>query len=147
MRVAGMVFEHILTPNPSGIWQSLQVAESGGVWGASARRVDETPIQVAPRGERSTRTLSVTMPEPPRLLTPIDGATVDVSSLEVTCSVSMPEEIVSVRLNGREAEVRGERATASVILEPGPNRLTALIWRHSGLYRSFALGQVTRKES
>jgi hypothetical protein len=154
-RVAGIAFDHILTPNPSGVWRSLQAADPGGAWGDGTRPSAEARIeaaagsqtQPAPRVEGSTRTLSVTMPEPPLLLAPFDGATVDESSLEVTCSVSMPEEIVSVRINGTEAEVSGERATASVILEPGPNRLTALIWRHSGLYRSFALGQVIRKES
>ena len=156
IRLAGMAIEQILTPNATGIWSRLETARSGGSGNGRPRQdVDRQVLLGAERQaldaqlpSRSTRrTISVPMPAPPKLLEPENGATVDVASLEVTCSVSMPEEIVSVSINGSEAKIVGEQATASVGLDSGPNRLTALIRRHSGHYRSFSLGQVTRKES
>lgn len=165
IQVAGLTFEEILTDEPAGIWGNLETM----LFETEAFEEDRAPLEepldvpqavapeeVAPEataGETpvamavtSTRTITATRPEPPKLVAPINGAKIAEPAADVTCLVSLPAEVTSISINGTGATLEDGQATASVALDPGLNRLTALIWREDGSYRTYTLGQVTRKE-
>lgn len=67
--------------------------------------------------------------------------------MTVVCRVSIPQEVTAVSINGVDATLEGKDASAEIALDPGVNRMSVLIWREDGSYRTYSPGQVTREES
>ena len=159
-KVAGLGFEKILTDRPGGIWSNLRpctiaaalpepssppVRHSAGE--SSSRVASGTHANFrVPVSVSSNRPGSSTASLPPTLIVPLDGSSLNLASLTVVCRVSRPEEVTLVNINGVRADLKGGQAAAEITLKPGINRLSALICRDDGSYRTYSLGTVTRKE-
>ena len=137
IQVVGVTFEEIMTPEPSGIWSNLQ---SIGAEGEDVVPEEEDSVSA------SSRTVSVSSPEPPSLMEPLDGVSTVDPKVTVICRIAIPGEVTGVSINGVRAILEGGQAKADIDLDPGINRLGVLIWRDDGSYRSYSLGSVTRKE-
>jgi hypothetical protein len=133
---AGLAFSRLISDRPSGIWSGLLREMAPERRPAQAGPAVETP-QIKP--VRSTPPLA--------MLEPVDGATVDQSSVRVICTVTSPDTITSFRLNGVDARLRDNQGTADIKLHEGPNRVRAIIHRRDGTYTTYVLGTIHRPES
>lgn len=160
IQVAGFTFEKILTREPAGIWSNLESVPSEPeeheadplVHGAPAG-ISATRDMTGPPRKRTTtvpalsnRTVSTGHAGGPKLLVPLDGSSLRVGTLTVVCKIAEPEDVTLVSINGVSATLEGREAAAEIRLEPGINRLSVLICREDGSYRTYSLGTVTRKE-
>ena len=122
IQVAGFTFEEILTEEPEGIWANLQ----------------ESP---AASGEDEPTAGG------PEMLSPANGAIVWEPRVTVSLRVPTPNEVTAISINGIDAALDGQVASAEIPVRPGQNRLNVLIWSHDGSYRTHSLGSVMRRET
>ena len=145
-QMVGIAFEEILTDTLEGIWRNLQVdrpfSERDGPMNKRESSGETRRLQTPPDW-----TSGLDQSGSPILMVPLDGAEIDGASVTVVCRVSEYDRITSVSINGVAATLKGELATVEIELRPGANRLRVLVWRDDGSYRTFALGNVFRKES
>lgn len=144
VQTAGFAFSRLLSDQPAGIWSSILGHKSQPETPKVAKAADPISTPIPTPTPKAVAKQTLRLESPLSMVEPVDGATVDQSSVKIICTIDKPETLTGFRINGVEAIVERDLGVADIELQKGTNRIISTVARRNGTYSTYLLGKVTR---